>query len=149
MFLVFLILTIISLIALIAGFIWLLASRGSVERRSGAQVGAEVMSAVMDDDEEDDGVALSTSKETRAFRGTGSQVRVEASYSFAEIKDHIATGHWEQAAPALLAIGGMFGLLFFGALTLFLTLEERWVGYLLLIIVAYSVIRVAIGFARS
>lgn len=149
MFLLFLVLTIISLIALITGFIWILASRGNVERRSGPQSGAEVMSAVMEDDEEDDGVPLSTSKETRAFRGTGSQVRVEASYSFADIKDHIATGHWEQAAPALLAVGGMFGLLFFGALTLFLMLEERWLGYLLLAIAAYAVVRMAISFARA
>ena len=145
MFWVFLILTIISLIALIAGFIWLLASGGSMERRSGAQVGAEVM----DDDEEDDGFTLSASGEQKAFRGTGSQVSVGASYSFAEIKDHIATGHWKQAAPALLTIGGMFGLFFFGALTVFLTLDDRWVGYLLLVIAVYSVIRVAIGFARA
>ncbi len=148
MSLIFPILTIISIIALLTGFVWLLVSRGSVEQRSGPEVGAQVMGAIMDDDDEG-GIGVSTSRQRTAFRGQGTQVSVEAGYSYTEIKDQLAEGHWRQVAPALLTIGGMFGLLFFGALTLFLTLEERWLGILLLVIVAYAVIRVTLGFARA
>ena len=48
MFVLFLALTILSLIVLIVGFIWLLASRGQTTRRSGPDVGAEIMTGMGD-----------------------------------------------------------------------------------------------------
>ena len=49
MFVLFLALTILSLIVLIVGFIWLLASRGQTTRRSGPDVGAEIMTGMGDE----------------------------------------------------------------------------------------------------
>ena len=50
MFVLFLALTILSLIVLIVGFIWLLASQGRTTRRSGRDVGAEIMTGMGDDE---------------------------------------------------------------------------------------------------
>ena len=49
MFVLFLALTILSLIVLIVGFIWLLVSRGRTTRRSGPEVGAEIMNGMGND----------------------------------------------------------------------------------------------------
>ena len=53
MFILFLALAVLSLIVLIVGFIWLLTSRGRTTRRSGPDVGAEIMTGMGDDDEGD------------------------------------------------------------------------------------------------
>jgi hypothetical protein len=44
---------------------------------------------------------------------------------------------------------GLIGLLFFGVLTLFQVLEDRWLAYLLLGLVVFSIVRIAIQFLRN
>jgi hypothetical protein len=76
-------------------------------------------------------------------------VEGEASVSFVEIKDSIVSGNWRQALPVLLATGGMIGLMIFGSLTLFLLLEDKLIGGVILLVAAYTVIRLLINIARA
>ena len=140
---IFITLAVISLIVLIAGFIMLLMGSGKVQHRSGEDVGAEVMDSQMDDD---DGIELAR---VGTFKGTGSEVEVNASMSFAEIKEAAAAGNWGQALPALLVMGGMVGLLIFGALAIFVIMDDILVGGIILVFVAYAVIRMLIGFMKA
>lgn len=140
---IFIVLTVISLIALILGFFLFLIGSGKAQRRSGEQVGAQVLSERMED-ERDPPVAQAAS-----FKGKASRVEGEASVSFVEIKDSIVSGNWRQALPVLLATGGMIGLMIFGSLTLFLLLEDKFIGGVILLVAAYTVIRLLINIARA
>lgn len=148
MFILFLTLTIICLLLLIIGFVLMLVRSGSTERKSGAGVGADMMVEIFDD-EESEGIDLSTGAETNVFHGEAEQVSVQAEYSFSEIKDQLVTGSWQTVIPAILTMVGLIGMLFFGALTLFQVLNERWLAYLLLGLVVYSIVRIAIQFLRA
>ncbi len=148
MFILFLTLTIICLLLLIIGFVLMLVRSGTTERKSGEGVGADMMAEIFDDDEIE-GIDLSSETEISAFRGEAEQVRVQAGYSFSEIKDMLASGNWQTVLPVFLTMVGLIGLLFFGALTLFQVLEDRWLAYLLLGLVVFSIVRIAIQFLRA
>ena len=141
----FIVLTLFSLIVLIIGIILLLTSRGKTTKRSGEDVGAKIMAEGMDDDE-DEGFEVT---QVGMFRGVGKEVEVNASVSFAEIKDAAASGNWRQAMPALLLMGGMVGLLIFGALAIFVIMGDKLVGGIVLVVAAYAVIRMLIGFMKA
>ena len=143
MHIIFIVLTVISLIALILGFVLFLTGSGKTQRRKGEQVGAQVM-AEQTPDERDPPVA-----QTAAFKGKAGRVEREASVSFAEIKDSIVLGNWRQVLPALLATGGMIGLMIFSSLTIFLLLDDKLIGGVILLVVAYAVIRLLINIARA
>ncbi len=148
MFILFLILTSICLLLLIIGFVLMLARPGTTERKSGEGVGADMMAEIFDDDEIE-GIDLSIGKEMSVFHGKAEQVSVQAGYSFSEIKDMLVSHRWQTAIPVILAMVGLVGFLFFGVLTLFQVLEERWLAYLLLGLVVYSIVRIAIQFLRA
>ena len=125
MHLVFLILTILFGAALVAGFAWFLVGSGRTNRRSGAapraplggaEVGAEIMGAVTDQDEEGQ-VSIPIAEKTW-FRGTGTAVRSEAGMSYAEIRRQLQAGNLRQVFPALLLIVGVVGTTIFLGLTL-------------------------------
>ena len=136
-----LIITIFFGLAMIGGFAWVLLQHGQVSRSSGEQLGTELMA----EDMIGDGVA---GMQHTFFRGKARAVRSDASIGFDEIKDLIAVGDWLTALPFLLAIGGMLGLLLFGALTI-LTASKGLIGVLLTAMAAYAVIRTLISFVRS
>jgi len=140
----FVVLAVISLIVLIVGIVLFLRSFGVITKRKGEDVGAEIMAEGMDKD--DEGVEVARAG---VFKGTGSKVEANASVSFAEIKDAMATGNWRQALPALFVMGGMVGLLFFGALAIFSFMDDKFVGVAILVFVAYALIRLLIGFIRA
>ena len=148
MFTLFLTLTIICLLLLVIGFVLMLVRSGTTERKSGEGVGADLMVDVFDEDEID-GVDLSSEIDLRTFRGEAEQVNVQAEYSFSEIKDLLVTGSWQTVLPVILTMMGLIGMLFFGALTLFQVLNERWLAYLLLGLVVYSIVRIAFRFLRA
>ena len=148
MFTLFLTLTIICLLLLVIGFVLMLVRSGTTERKSGEGVGADLMVDVFDEDEID-GVDLSSEIDLRTFRGEAEQVNVQAEYSFSEIKDLLVTGSWQTVLPVILTMMGLIGMLFFGALTLFQVLNERWLAYMLLGLVVYSIVRIAFRFLRA
>lgn len=148
LFILFLTLTIFCLLFLIVGFILMLVRSGSTTRESGMEIGADMMGEIFDNDELD-GVNLSNSKEMHVFHGQARQVSVQSEYSFSEIKDLLVSNRWHTAIPVVLAMLGLVGFLFFGALTLFQVLEERWLAYLLLGLVVYSIVRISIQFLRA
>ena len=135
MFPLFLALTGLSLVALVAGFVWTLVESGQATRRSGPDAGAEMLSG--------------DASEESVFRGKAISVERRAEFSFAEINKMVLTGQWRRALPILLAIGGLLGLLLFGSLALWLSLENRLVGGLIVAVALYAVVRTLIGFARA
>jgi hypothetical protein len=139
----FIVLALFSLIVLIVGIVMLLTSRGKTAKYSGEDVGAKIMAEGMDDDE---GIEIAHAE---MFKGMGKEVEVNASVSFAEIKDAAASGNWRQATPALLLMGGMVGLLIFGALAIFIIMGDKLVGGIVLVVAAYAVIRMLIGFVKA
>lgn len=139
----FVILFILSILALAAGFVWVLVNKGETSHRTGEDVGAEMMSEQLEDDEE-----WSPANKT-AFRGQAEVVEREASLSFKDIKKQVKSGNWQEALPLLLAVGGFLGLLVFGSLALFLAIDDKLVGGLIAIVAIFTVARILIQMARA
>ena len=147
MFVLFLALTILSLVVLIVGFVWLLGSRGQTIRRSGPDVGAEIMTGMGDDGVDDDEAIPLVEKSV--FAGTGAQVRRDAEVSFGDIKGMIRDRQWRGALPALLTIGGLFGLIVFGVLALWVKLDDKLIATLIAAVVLFTMGRIGWSFLRA
>lgn len=145
-FTIFLILAVASLIALIVGFILLMTSRGETTRRSGREVGAEIMGSL--GEEETEGVSIPV-LEKSVFVGTGVEVSREVEMSYAEVKQLVRDRRWRAALPPLLVIGGMFGLIVFGVLALWLKLDDKLVATLIAAVVLFTMGKIALGFIRA
>ena len=145
-FTIFLILAVASLIALIVGFILLMTSRGETTRRSGREVGAEIMGSL--GEEETEGVSIPV-LEKSVFVGTGVSVTREAEVSYAEVKQLVRDRRWRAAMPPLLVIGGMFGLIVFGVLALWLKLDDKLVATLIAAVVLFTMGKIGLGFIRA
>lgn len=139
----FVVLFILSILALAAGFVWVLVNKGETSQRSGEDVGAEMISERLEDDEE-----WSLADKT-AFRGQAEVVEREASISFKDIKKQVKSGNWQEALPLLLAVGGFLGLLVFGSLALFFAIEDKLVGGLIAIVAIFTAARILIQMARA
>ena len=145
MFVLFLALTILSLIVLIVGFIWLLAARGQTTRRSGPDVGAEIMTG-MGEDDDDDAIPL---VEKSVFVGTGAQVTRDVEVSFGDIKQMLRDRQWRGALPALLVIGGLFGLVIFGVLALWVKMDDKLIATVIAAVVLFTMGRIGWSFLRA
>jgi hypothetical protein len=132
-----------SFLLLLIGFVWVLIQSGNTTKRSGQEVGREIMAEQM---EEDDETVLI--QET-AFRGQATSVKTEASLSFGEIKCQAKSGQWSEVLPVLLAIVGLLGLLLFGSLALFVALDDKLVGGLIAAVGVFATLRVVIGLIRA
>lgn len=132
-----------SLIVLIIGGVWTLIRSGKTTRRTGPAIGAEIMnSALTSDDEGLIGVNRST------FVGKAVAVEREATIDFADLKAQFARGDYLSVFPALLAIGGFVGVLFFGALAVFFAIPGLISGAVMLS-VFYILVRMLIAFIRA
>jgi len=140
-FTLFLVLTGLGAACMITGFTWLLVTSGQTRRRSGPEVGAETMAGQMGDEGEE--LASGT-----VFKGTGVAVSREAEYSYAEIKRLIRERRPE-AIPLLLAAGGLLGFVLFGAFALWFGIEDKVMGTLIVLVVLFTVGRIAMGIART
>lgn len=145
-FTVFLTLAIASLIVLIAGFILLMTTRGETTRRSGREAGAEIMGGL--GEEETEGVSIPV-LEKSVFVGTGVSVTRETEMSYAEVKQLVRDRRWRAALPPLLVIGGMFGLIVFGVVALWLKLDDKLVATLIAAVVLFTMGRIGLGFIRA
>jgi hypothetical protein len=146
MFPLFLALAILSLLAVIAGGAWILAGRGHTQKRSGPEVGAEIMSATMSATEDEGGMTLA---EGTVFAGKAVAVSVEAEISYAEIKGYLRAGQIYAVLPVLIAMAGLLGLLVFGALALWLKLDSKWLGAAIAGVVLFTVGRIVVAFIRA
>jgi hypothetical protein len=144
MFILFLALTGLSVVDLIAGTIWTAVAFGRTRRRSGSEVGAEIIAERM---------ARGSEGHTRPqyvlFEGEAVSVEKEAGFSLAEIKQRLKAGQWLQMFPVLLAIGGFLGLLFFGAVAAWLGIENKLLAGLIVVTALYALVRTVIAFARA
>lgn len=144
MFAIVMVFAAISLIALVAGVTWWLAVSGRTTRRSGPDVGAEIMGGAAADDDQP-GIAL---LEKSAFVGQGVKVEREAEVSSAGLKQMLRLRQWRAAIPPLLAMGGLLGLVVFGALALWMKLDSKVLGTAILAIVLFTVARAVLDFVR-
>jgi hypothetical protein len=91
----------LSLIALILGMVLVLVLSGQTRRRSGPEVGAEMVADRMTRGREGQVVVQRT-----AFAGKAARVERQATVSFGDLKRQVAAGQCLSVMPALLAIGG-------------------------------------------
>ena len=148
MFVLFLALTILSLVVLIVGFIWLLTSRGRTTRRSGPEVGAEIMTGMGDGVDGVDVEAIPL-VEKSVFVGTGAQVTRDVDVSFGDIKGLIGDRQWRGALPALLAMVGLFGLIVFGVLALWVKMDDKLIATVIAAVVLFTMARIGWSFFRA
>jgi hypothetical protein len=145
MLILFVILTGLSVVALVAGTAWTLLQQGETRRRSGPEVGAEIVAEQMDDEDEEGAVVV----QRTAFKGKAVQVEREASISLADVKQQIRAGQWRENLPVLLIVGGFAGLLLFGALTAWVAVDDKLVGGLVAVVAIYALVRMVLAFVRA
>jgi hypothetical protein len=136
-------LSILSLVVLSAGAGWMLLSSGQTSWRQGEEVGGEMIAEQMDRDNE------GSIAQWTAFKGRAVEVRSESSVSLGDVKQQIRLGQWRVALPAIMAIAGLIGLLFFGSLAAFSAIDNKLVGGLIALTGIYAVVRIAIAMVRS
>ena len=144
LFILFLALTGLSVVALIAGTVWSAVVFGQTRRRSGPEVGAEMMAERM---ARESGGHVGPQYVT--FKGKAVAVEREASFSFAEIKQQLMAGQWLDMFPVLLAMGGFLGLFLFGAVAAWLGIENKLVAGLIVIVALYALIRTVSAIIRA
>jgi hypothetical protein len=144
MFILFLALTGLSVVTLIVGTVWTAVVFGQTRRRSGPEVGAEMMAERMARDSEGQ-----VGPQYVFFKGKAVAAERKASFSFAEIKQQLMAGEWLQMFPVLLAIGGFLGLFLFGAAAAWLGIENKLLAGLIVIVALYALIRTVSAFARA
>jgi hypothetical protein len=143
MFVFFLVLAILGLILLVIGAAWLLAGGGQTTRTSGRAAGAEVMGGIGDAGEGTPGAGKSF------FVGKGVKVSRSVEISYADLKRLMRDGQWRAALPYLLAMAGLFGLIVFGVLALWLTLDDKLVATLIAGVVLFTMGRIAWNICRA
>jgi len=134
-----------SLLAMLAGGIAMVRQRGTTERRSGAEIGAELLAERQDTSTPPDDAAWSTS----TFRGKGEALEAQASITMDEFKALILARQWRRVAPSLCMILGLLGFMLFGAAALLVGLEQKATGWLMLAVAVYAAGRIAIDFIRA
>ena len=149
MFVTLLALTILSVVAIIGGTAWTLVEGGRRRRSTGAQISPAIVDEQLTDDEDLDQVSLAETSAS-VFKGRAVAVGAETEISFSEIKAALRVREGRRAAlPLLLAIGGILGLVLFGALTLLVALDNKVIGEVALAMALYTIFNVAKGFARA
>jgi hypothetical protein len=83
------------------------------------------------------------------FVGQATSVERQATIGFAELKQQLAAGNWSSMTPAVLAIGGFVGLLFFGALAALFGIPNILIGGAIALVVLYVLVRMGIAFIRA
>jgi hypothetical protein len=150
MLVLFVALTAVSLLALAGSVAWGFRGQGRVEARSGRDVGAEVMGAIgQDDDEPAEVQAEATLVERSAFRGQGRAVSAEVSYAPADLVAALRDGRPGQALPGLVAMGSFVCLLVFGGAALLVAVDEKVFGLIVLATGLYGAWLAVRGFVEA
>lgn len=67
----------------------------------------------------------------------------------AEFKRLVQAGEWRRVLPSLLLIGGMLGVMFFGAIALLFVLEQKVTGVLMLLVPVGAAAKLAWDFRNA
>jgi hypothetical protein len=67
----------------------------------------------------------------------------------AEFKRLVQAGAWRRVLPSLLLIGGMLGIMFFGAIALLFVLEQKVTGVLMLLVPVAAAAKLAWDFRNA
>lgn len=145
MLILLIILTVLSAATLIAGAAWALTTSGETRRRSGPDVGAEIIAERMEDEHDEATMVAQHS----AFKGQAVKVEREASFSLADIKQQVAAGQWREAMPVLLVLAGFTGLFLFGSLTALVAIENKLVGGAIVVVAVYAIVRIVLALRRA
>jgi cell division protein FtsX len=81
--------------------------------------------------------------------GKGIQVSRSAEISYVEIKQLVRDRQWRAALPFLLAMIGLFGLIVFGVLALWVKLDDKLVATLIAGVVLFTMGRIGWNVYRA
>ena len=137
--------TIASFVIMAVGFAWTLTRWGkAASYRAGREVGEQM---ILDRMKRESHGAMVAQK--ASFKGHAEAFKTEATFSFAELKNWVAEGNWEDALPPIMAVAGMMGFLFFGALWVLVGAESKLIGVILVGAAGYCVVRTAMSVYKS
>lgn len=136
-----------GLAAAIGGGVWLAVRSGGIRRRTGRDVGAEVMAG--ESAAEDDGTAEAAGTSKRWFRGTGVKLEASGETTYSAMKASLRQRRWGEALPPLIAFVGMLFAVLFGALALQVGIEDRLVGWIAVCVALYVDIRQVYDLIRA
>jgi hypothetical protein len=108
-------------------------------------MGAEIM-AGMGEEVDEEAIPL---VEKSVFAGTGAQVTRDVDVSVGELRGMLRDRHWRAALPALLAIGGLFGLVVFGVLALWVKMDDKRIATPIAAVVLLTMGRIGWSFLRA
>ncbi len=143
MLVILIVLTAVSAVCMITGFVWMLTAMGKTTSEHGQAVGEEMVAEHLAEAEE------SMTGKSAVFRGRAVAKRSEASISFRDIWRLVEERQWHKVIPVLLLLGGLLGLLLFGALTLFLSMENRLLGGFFVAMALYVLVRTMLSFVKA
>ena len=83
------------------------------------------------------------------FKGRDIKIEGEAETSLSAIKAAVRAGRWREALPGLLLAGGLTGLLLFGALALYTSLESKLLGLAAVAIALYVTVTEVRDYLRA
>jgi hypothetical protein len=121
--------------------------RGKTTRRTGAEIGAEIMEEKMDRQALISGKSMIGRK--AFFRGKGWAVDREASFSYAEIKRNLREGNITAVLPALLVMIGLIGFAICGGLVMLFALQSKIPGLIFLAFCLYGIYIVVSGIRNA
>lgn len=93
--------------------------------------------------------AVLAGKRAAPREARGARAGAEVSRSFGDLKGLVRAGDWGRALPALLAVGGLLGLLLFSSLAAVVGLEEPLWGVAALLVTLYVIARTLWNIARE
>ena len=136
-------LTILSGLLLIGGSAWTLILLRSKDHFLGDSGGAEPTGEQLGGDEAAKAKLTSTSAVSAGSGGKGTNL------DFAAIKRELKKGHWRTTLPLVLAVFGFLGLLLFGSLALFISLDDILIGSFIAAVAVLAVVRVLIRMIQA
>ena len=111
-------LLVLSVLLFVISLVWGLAVRGKTTTRTGADIGAELMTEKMDFESGMEG--RPSVRRGAKFWGSGWAGERTAEYSWAEVKQILRQGRIVEALPPLLGIVSVLGVATFGGLSMLL-----------------------------
>lgn len=141
-------LTALSALALLAAWTLMLAGFGRPEAppdasRGGAEPGRDARAGTNPKDRgRTDGAA-------RRDDAASAETTPPGAMDMAEFKRLVQAGDWKRVLPSLLLIGGMLGIMFFGAIALLFVLEQKVTGVLMLLVPIAAAAKLARDFLEA
>ncbi len=131
----------------LCGIIWILRQRGQTTRRSGAEIGAEIMAENLERRSRMRGDSASYQK--TFFWGKGWAIKREASISYKELKKLMGEGDLNIIVPVGLVFIGMIGIITGLGLSMFHLFDSVVPGLIFFGFFIYGIYVVIRGFLKA